>query len=244
MRKLIAALAALLLALGLGCAAFAEPAEAKEITPANWLAESLTATDWIQKDGRGTLDIEPVLDETSAQPLAVKVYLPDSAEEGTEWTFFCKYDPDTHNLLAEEVTCFTLHFAEGGEVDQAENVYTRESKAVLELEEDGLLTLFNTDDDAVDLLGFEPLPAPQAKGTPLTDTQAALVAEVLRKHLGVSYEPLCVLSEADSMLCVLCRETVIYPGAEPGMVLMFINVSDPEAPSACFWQVSEDSSEG
>lgn len=243
MKKMIAVLMALVLALTLGSSALAEDAAAVEITPNNWLLESLTTTEWIEKDGRTTLTVEPVLDDLTEEPLAVKVYAPDSAFEGTEWTFFCKYDPDTHNLNAVSVVCFKMSFGEDGEVELAENQYDKDSDAVFELGEDGLLTLRTTDDESISLLGFEPLPAAEFKGTELTEEQQALFEKTLMGLMGVNYEPVCVLGEADYMLCILCQATVVYPDAEPHAVIMTINNSG-ETPVPVITQITEDDSEG
>ena len=237
MKKWIAVLTALVLALSVGCAALAE--ESAEITPKNWLLKSLTDTDWIEKDGRTSLDIGPVLDGTTEALIAATVYSPDSAFDGTEWTFYCKYNADTHNLYATSVLCVHNTYGDDGEIELAEQQYYKESDAFFEFGEDGTLTLHTADDEQIALLGFEPVSAAEPRGTDLTEEQAALVTETLKDLMGVNYEPVCVLGEADTLLCVLCDATVVYPGAEPTAVMMFIDSAEEE-PSILFVQVTED----
>ena len=41
--------------------------------------------------------------------------------------------------------------------------------------------------------------------------------------MGVKYEPLALLAELDNTYCLLCRATVVYPGATPKYTLFYVN---------------------
>ena len=73
MKKMIAVLLSLMLALSFSCAALAEEPAAPALTAGNWLQETLTTTDWIEKDGRATLEVAPVLDDQSEETFEVTV---------------------------------------------------------------------------------------------------------------------------------------------------------------------------
>jgi len=244
MKKMIAVLLSLMLALSFSCVALAEEPAAPALTAGNWLQETLTTTDWIEKDGRATLEVAPVLDDQSEETFEVTVYCPDSATEGTQFKFYCVYDVDIHKLIAHSVLCYHLTYGEDGEVDLAENVYDRSTQATVEFGEDGLLTLSGDEDDMVSLIAFEPVPAPAFKGQELTEAQKADVAKLQNGLLGVSYEPECVIAEADDLvICILCKATVVRPGAEPYAVLMLIN-KNGDKPEVSFIQLTADDSEG
>ena len=40
---------------------------------------------------------------------------------------------------------------------------------------------------------------------------------------GVGYEPVGYLGEKDGVYCVLCRATVVYPGAKPFYALVYVS---------------------
>ena len=187
MKKMIAVLLSLMLALSFSCAALAEEPAAPALTAGNWLQETLTTTDWIEKDGRATLEVAPVLDDQSEETFEVTVYCPDSATEGTQFIFYCVYDVEICKLIAHSVLCYHLTYGEDGEVDLAENVYDRSTQATVEFGEDGLLTLSGDEDEMVSMIAFEPVPAPAFKGQELTEAQKADVAKLQNGLLGVSY---------------------------------------------------------
>ena len=140
MRKLMAALMALVLALGLGCAALAESADTLAAQQAAWLPDSLTNSGWTEKDGnRITLDVEPCLEGDS--PFKAAVTASDSASECVEWVYYCSFDPVIHKLLASRVTCSKEVWPDGADEPEITLIYDRESKAEFELDEEGFLHL-------------------------------------------------------------------------------------------------------
>ena len=46
--------------------------------------------------------------------------------------------------------------------------------------------------------------------------------------MGVNYTPVAVLGAHENTCCVLCKATVVYPGAKPYNVLMYIDTETPE----------------
>ena len=247
MKKLTAVLMALILVFYLGCAAFADDAAdaaPAEITQENWLVNSLTVVDWVQKDGRASLEIAPDMDEETEATITATLFWANSAFDGIEWTFYCKYDTAAHMLIASDVLRMDQQFDDDGEVSLATNAYFKESDAVFELDESGLLILITTDDEALSSIGFEPVPAVEVKVAELTEVQAALVASVQEKLMGVDYEPVGVLCEMDDMLlCVLCEATVVYPGAEPYPALMLISNGE-EGPVVEIAELADSGSDG
>ena len=245
MKKLIAVMMALVLALGLGCAALAENPETPEVTNDNWLLKSLTDTGWIQKDGRASLEIEPLLDTDSSNPFQVTLHWADSADEATDWLFFGRYDPEIGTMNLNEECCIRTAYGDDGEAAMSENVYDRECDVTLEMDEDGLLILRGSEEEQISLLGFEPVPAAETKVVPLTERHAEVFAQATEKLLGVDYEPVGVLSEGDDMLFwFLCKATVVVPGAEPVYCLVLVRNLGENAPEAEIFQIMEDGSEG
>ena len=64
-----------------------------------------------------------------------------------------------------------------------------------------------------------------AESTAVTEERSALLDLALQELLGVVYEPVSYLgSQAAAGLrhCYLCRATVVYPGAEPYLALVYV----------------------
>ena len=62
---------------------------------------------------------------------------------------------------------------------------------------------------------------------PDTIEMTSAVTELFNKGMeglvGVNYEPLGYLGEKDGLYCILCRATVVYPGAVPYYALVYVN---------------------
>lgn len=228
MKKLFAVLMALVLALSLGCTALAENPAADEITALNWLYETLTGYDWIEKDGRATIEIYPSLDDTSDDTLMVVIYGPNSASDGVEWRLWGKFDADKGIFSASTVARYDVQYDDAGELELSTNVYTRDELATLEMDENGALVLTYAADEDINKKVFEPVPAAAAKTTEITEEQKAIIEKALKNLMGVDYTPIAVVDEVDYMLCVLCEASVVYPGAEPYPILMVINSNTDE----------------
>ena len=57
----------------------------------------------------------------------------------------------------------------------------------------------------------------------MTSAVTEVFDKAMKDMVGVDYEPLCYLGEKDGTYCILCRATVVYPGAEPGYALVYVN---------------------
>lgn len=57
----------------------------------------------------------------------------------------------------------------------------------------------------------------------ITEDIKALFDRAMEKLMGVEYTPVAVLGVIDSTYCILCKATVVYPGARPYNVLVYIN---------------------
>lgn len=228
MKKLFAVLMALVLALSLGCTALAENPAADEITALNWLYETLTGYDWIEKDGRATIEIYPALDDTSDDTLMVVIYGPNSASDGVEWRLWGKFDAAKGIFSASTVARYDVQYDDAGELELSTNVYTRDELATLEMDENGALVLTYAADEDINKKVFEPVPAAAAKTTEITEEQKAIIEKALKNLMGVDYTPIAIVDEVDYMLCVLCEAKVVYPGAEPYPILMVINTNTDE----------------
>ena len=67
----------------------------------------------------------------------------------------------------------------------------------------------------------------QAESPVITDELAGLLKEALEGLLGADYSPVALLSTqvvAGMNYCVLCEQTVVYPGAEPEYVFVYMYV--------------------
>ncbi len=62
---------------------------------------------------------------------------------------------------------------------------------------------------------------------PDTIDMTAEVTEVFNNAMngmtGVDYEPMGYMGEKDGVYCILCRATVVYPGATPYYTLVYVN---------------------
>ena len=61
--------------------------------------------------------------------------------------------------------------------------------------------------------------------TEMTEEVKALFEKAMEGLLGVDYEPLGALAEKEGTWCILCRATVVYPGAKPYYALVYVNES-------------------
>ena len=57
----------------------------------------------------------------------------------------------------------------------------------------------------------------------ITEDIKALFDRAMEKRMGVEYTPVAVLGVIDSTYCILCKAAVVYPGARPYNVLVYIN---------------------
>ena len=57
----------------------------------------------------------------------------------------------------------------------------------------------------------------------ITEDIRALFDRAMEKLMGVEYTPVAVLGVIDSTYCILCKAAVVYPGARPYNVLVYIN---------------------
>ena len=243
MKKLIAVLLTLVLVLA-ACSAPAKSAETAPVTSDNWLRRSLTDTNWIQKDGRATLEILPTLGDE--EQFVVTVQWPNSAEESTVWTFYGNYDWEVQVLQFVTEYRYTHKYDENGNLELATMESSAESTADLFMDESGLLVLHGAKDDQLNPISFESLPAAAEKISPLTEAQQTLFNDLTDGLLGTDYEAVGLIEEADDMyFTILCKGTVVYPGAEPVYYIAVIDISSlAEETEISFIQLDDDGSDG
>ncbi len=210
MKKLLAVLVVLTLALAAGCAA-AEERTAEEIMAERdtWVADSLVKQDWVCD--RASLEIVAV--ESDDLSLEVRISWADSAFENNEWVYYCYYDVETQIVCAEKVIYDKVAYPdEGGEIRT--NVYERNCEADFDLGEDGRLTIHDPDEPALDLLAFEKLELPEEKGEPLTEEEISFFKGAVKDQAGFEeYEPLRVLGREENLLIVFCKGVPLTPEA-------------------------------
>ena len=81
--------------------------------------------------------------------------------------------------------------------------------------------------------------------TEITDEMQELFNKATEKLMGVGYEPVAVLAteedkeeEGTTVTCFLCRGTVVYPGAKPYYVLMYVReAADGEVSVQNIWEL-------
>ena len=78
--------------------------------------------------------------------------------------------------------------------------------------------------------------------TEITGGMQALFERAAAPRRAVSYEPVAVLAvqeeEDAATTCFLCRGTVVYPGAKPGYVLMYVHeTADGEVSVQNIWDL-------
>ena len=56
----------------------------------------------------------------------------------------------------------------------------------------------------------------------MTQEVTDLFTHAMEGLVGVNYEPLGYLGEKDGVYCILCRATVVYPGAKPYYALVYV----------------------
>ena len=57
----------------------------------------------------------------------------------------------------------------------------------------------------------------------MTEEISTIFNRAMEGLVGVNYEPLGYLGEKDGVYCILCRATVVYPGAKPYYALVYVN---------------------
>ena len=57
----------------------------------------------------------------------------------------------------------------------------------------------------------------------MTEAATSAFDKAVTDLVGVDYEPLGLLGEKDGLYCILCRATVVYPGAKPYYALVYVN---------------------
>ena len=57
----------------------------------------------------------------------------------------------------------------------------------------------------------------------MTEKASTIFNHAMEGFVGVHYEPLGFLGEKDGLYCILCRATVVYPGAKPSYALVYVN---------------------
>ena len=65
--------------------------------------------------------------------------------------------------------------------------------------------------------------------TEVTGEIQALFDEAVQGLLGVNYTPVAVLGQQENAWCILCKATVVYPGAKPYYALVSISGSEGSA---------------
>lgn len=247
MKKIIAVMMALVLALGLGCAVLADSAEDFMAAQEAWLKDSLTNCYWGSKtEERGSLFIEPNLE--SDTQFMVTVQLAQGALEATNYVYLCNYDLDIHMLKATKLMVVNETYEDENSEPAFERIGEYDCAATVELDEDGFLALRDDDahlegDDELFYMLFEKIEC-EAKGEELTDEIKAACEKALEGLLGVEYTPVKVLAQDGSKLCVLCEEKVVAPGAKTNYTLMYLDTASEAADNPSFVMLTDDGSEG
>ncbi len=60
------------------------------------------------------------------------------------------------------------------------------------------------------------------ESTEMTEEVTAVFERAMQGLLGVDYEPIAFLGESEGLYCVLCRATVVAPGAKPTYALVYV----------------------
>ena len=61
--------------------------------------------------------------------------------------------------------------------------------------------------------------------TEITTEIRELFDKAMEEQVGVDYTPVAVLGREDSTYCILCKASVVYPGAAPYNALVYVNES-------------------
>ncbi len=61
--------------------------------------------------------------------------------------------------------------------------------------------------------------------TEITAEVRGLFDQAMAELVGVDYTPVAVLGKDDSTYCILCKASVVYPGAEPYNALVYVDES-------------------
>lgn len=203
------------------------PVEAN-MPEAGWVLDSLSKCNWVS-DRAG---LEVFLEDTDNYKVLIS--WGNSAWETTEWTYACDYDAEKNILLARYVIKDNVTYGDNGEEKERKNEFEKDSQAVFFVNDRGELVILNPGDETLEGKVFEKVPnedqaAEDANEWTLPESVEipAGVKEVFEKAteklMGVKYEPLALLAELDNTYCLLCRATVVYPGATPKYTLFYVN---------------------
>ncbi len=150
MKKLIAMLIALMLAVG--CAACLAEAETEtlQLPEEGWLRDSVDGAVWV--DDRASLEVIPEED-----CYRVLILWGSSAWETTEWTYTCEYDAENDRLTAVHMICANVVYEDSGEVIRTV-VLDQDCETVFALNEKGKLVITDAADETLEGKAFEQLP--------------------------------------------------------------------------------------
>ena len=114
------------------------------------------------------------------------------------------------------------------------------------MDDSGLLVLTGANDELLNPIGFEPLPAADEKIRPLTEAQQTLFNDLTGDLLGIGIEAVGLIDEADdTIFTILCKGTVVYPAAEPVYYVAVMNAGRlDDEPGITFVQLDDDGSDG
>lgn len=93
----------------------------------------------------------------------------------------------------------------------------------------GGIQAFAAEDEAEDTASVHDAEWDASVPTEITEEIRALFDEAMEGFVGVSYEPIAVLGQKEDVYCILCKATVVYPGAKPYNALMYINTASGKA---------------
>ena len=65
--------------------------------------------------------------------------------------------------------------------------------------------------------------------TEITEDMQAIFEEAVSGLLGVNYVPVAVLGQQENEYCILCKASVVYPGAVPYNALVYISAGEAGA---------------
>ena len=203
------------------------PVEAN-MPEAGWVLDSLSKCNWMSD--RASLEV--FLEDTDNYKVLIS--WGSSAWQTTEWTYACDYDAAANILRARYVIREEVTYGDNGEQKDRKTEYEKESQAIFFVNDRGELVILNAGDEQLEGKVFEKVPnedqaAEDANEWTLADSIEIpegvkdIFGKATEKLMGVNYEPLALLAEKDDTYCLLCRATVVYPGATPKYTLFYVN---------------------
>ena len=168
------------------------------------------------------------------------------ADEAAEWTFIGNYNWEGRQLQFVWESRFSCKYNENGDLELATLESDAASEATLGMDSSGVLVLTGANDEQVNPICFEPLPAADDKIKPLTEAQQTLFNDLTSSLLGMGFEAVGLIDEADdTIFTILCKGTVVYPGVEPVYYIAVMNAGRlDEEPGVTFIQLDDDGSNG